>query len=148
MKMGVTIECKKTGTGYDMGYSGFNSFREKVAELFNSPFSEHYKKLSTPEMMFCLDEEKRKSMFEEFDRKTKALIEEHNLNAEVVSFLFQSDCEGEISPQTCKLIYDIIKDYDDNICYGYAARPDCTMFHNLKSLFLECYKNDSPLVWS
>lgn len=146
--MGITIECEKTGTGYDMGYGGFGNFREKVAELFNSSFSEHYKKLSTPEMMFCFDEEKKKAMFEEYDRKAKTLIEENHLSTGVVSFLLQSDCEGYVSPQTCKLIYDIIKDYDDNICYGYVARPDCTMFHHLKSLFLECYKNDSPLIWS
>lgn len=146
--MGVTIECEKTGTGYDMGYGGFNNFREKVAELYNSVYSEHYKKLSTVEMMFCFDAEKRKKMFEEYNRKTKQLVQEHNLSVEIVDFLLQSDCDGHISPETCKLIYDVIKDYDDNICYGYAGRPDCTMFRHLKLLLLECYENNSNMIWS
>lgn len=146
--MGLTVECEKTGTCYDMGYGGFGSFREKVAELYNRIYCEHYKKLRTPEMMFCFDKEKRKRIFEEYDRNTEELIRKHDLDVEIIDFLLQPDCDGAISAETCQKLYDVIKDYDDNICYGYAGRPDCTMFRHLKSLFLECCKNDSQLIWS
>ena len=43
--MGVTIKCKKTGRGIDLGYSGFMRLRNKVAELMGGPFCSHYKKL-------------------------------------------------------------------------------------------------------
>lgn len=146
--MGLTIECEKTGTGYDMGYGGFGNFREKVAELYNSIYYQHYKKLSTPEMMFCFDGKKRKRMFEEYDRKTEELILKHDFDVDIIDFLLQPDCNGDISAETCKKLYDVIKDYDDDICYGYVGRTDCTMFRHLKSLFLECYENDSQLIWS
>jgi len=144
--MGVTIECEKTGTGYDMGYGGFGNFREKVAELYNKAFSEHYNKLGTSEMM-CFDETERRKMFEEYDRETEKLIKKYDLNIAIIDFLMQPDGDGQITPETCKMIYDVIKDYDDDICYGYAGRPDCTMFKHLKLLFLECYENNSEMVW-
>lgn len=31
--MGVTIRCKKTGTGIDLSYSGLNRLRNKVCDM-------------------------------------------------------------------------------------------------------------------
>lgn len=39
--MGVTIKSKNLSA--DMGYMGFNRFRQKVAELSNSEFGKHLK---------------------------------------------------------------------------------------------------------
>lgn len=145
--MGVTVKCEKTGSSCDLGYVGFGRFREKVARLLNENFGAHYAKLSTPEMMFAFDSNEREQIFDEFDREAERLIKKHKISKRAVDFLWQSDCEGKISPSACKTIYAAIKGYDDNICYGYAGRKDCAMFSDLKSLFKECCDNNSYLVW-
>lgn len=40
--MGLSIKCKKTGTGYLLGYFGMFRLRSKVAELFDREFMELY----------------------------------------------------------------------------------------------------------
>ncbi len=145
--MGVTIKCVKTGSSCDLGYGGFGRFREKVAHLLNEDFGTHYAKLSTLEMRFTFDSSKRKQIFDEFDREAERLIKKHKISKRAVDFLWQLDFGGKISPSACKMIYAAIKDYDDNICYGYAGRKDCAMFSDLKNLFKECYDNNSYLVW-
>ena len=145
--MGVTVECKKTGKSCDLGYGGFGRFRGKVASLINEEFGEHYAKLSTPEMMFVFDISKREQIFDKFDQETERLIKKHKLSIRSVDFLMQSDCGGKISPSACKIIYSVIKDYDDNICYGYAGRSDCAMFSDLKAVFKDCCDTNSYMVW-
>lgn len=62
-------------------------------------------------------------------------------------FCLQSDCGGKIHYGACKEIYKHVKDYDDNVCYGYAGRPDCTMFKDFKNLLKECIDNKCDLIW-
>lgn len=145
--MGITIRCKKTGLSCDLGYRGFARFRTKVAYLLNEEFGEHYEKLYSPKMMFAFDEKNHKQLYDDFDRETERLIQKHRLSKRIVGFLFESDCDGKCSPAACKAVYGIIKDYDDGICYGYAGRSDCTMFRNMKALFLECSETNSYLEW-
>lgn len=142
--MGVTVECKKTGKSCDLGYGGFWRFRKKVAVLINEELGEHYVKLST---ILTFDIDKRKQMFDEFDREAERLIKKHKISLRAVDFLWQSDCGGKILPSACKIIYSAIKDYDDDICYGYAGRKDCAMFSDLKAVFKDCCDTNSHLVW-
>ncbi|MEZ3438628.1 MAG: hypothetical protein K1W18_07090 [Oscillospiraceae bacterium] len=142
--MGVTVECKKTGKSCDLGYGGFGRFRKKIAFLLNEELGEHYAKLST---ILTFDIDKRKQMFDEFDREAERLIKKHKISLRAVDFLWQSDCGGKIPPSACKIIYSAIKDYDDNICYGYAGRRDCAMFSDLKAVFKDCCDTNSHLVW-
>ena len=136
--MGVTIRCKKTGTSHYLGYGGFLNLRGKVAELCSKEFGEHFARL----IKLHSNEE-----FEEFDRKTKELLDRKVVSIKIVDFCLQSDCGGKIRYGACKEIYNHIKDYDDNICYGYAGRPDCMMFKDFVALVKECYENKSDLVW-
>lgn len=144
--MGVTIECKKTGKSCDLGYGGFGNFREKVAHLINEEFGKHYAKLLSLEMMNA-SKGQRKQQFEEFDRETIRLINKFKISKRAVDFLMQPDCDGKISPSACKIIYSAIKDYDDNIRYGYVGREDCAMFKDLKAVFKDCCDTNSYLVW-
>lgn len=144
--MGITIECKKTGMSYDMGYGGFGRFRDKVAMLYNKKLGNHFAILSTAEVMFSQGE-KRKDFFKNFNKETDKIIEDEKLSNKVINFLCQCDCEGDINYGTCKIIYNFIKDYNDDICYGYSGREDCTMFADMKALFKECYENKSKMVW-
>lgn len=137
--MGITIGCKKSGTSYDLGCGSFLNLRTKIAELCSKEFGEHYEKLS------YLHSDKE---FEEFDKKTMELIDKKAVSIKVVDFCLQPDCKGKIRYGACKEIYKHIKDYDDNICYGYAGRPDCMMFKDFIALVKECYEKKADLIWS
>lgn len=145
--MGVTIECKKTGASCDLTYCGFEKLREVIANRFNPEFGEHYAKLLSPEMLYCSDEKEKEQMYADFDKETERLIKKHKLSLRVISFFFQSDCGGKISPTACKKIYSVIKDYDDNKCYGYMGLPDYAMFKHIKQIFKECSETNSYFVW-
>lgn len=93
--MGVTIYCKKTGRSIDMGYGGFDRLRNKVAELAGEPFASHYAKLSTPEYMFCLNKQRRESLYAEFDAETQRMVDEGIVPIKIVDFCLQPDCEGK-----------------------------------------------------
>lgn len=141
--MGVTIESKNFNA--DMGYGGFNNFRSKVATLSDSEFGKHYAKLNNT--MFLQGAEKE-SFFKEYDAKTNELIKTNIITVEIANFCYQSDCEGSIDQEQAKQIYEKIKDYDDNICYGYAGRADCAMFSDLKNIFKDCAENGDVVEWS
>lgn len=141
--MGVTIKSKNYSI--DMGYGGFVALRTKVAVLAADDIGEHYKELEKG--MFLIGTTKAK-FFEEYDKKTAELDEKYNheFNA-VLHFLYASDCDAEMPVEVCKKIYEVIKDYDDNVLYGYAGRPDCAMFKDFKELVKDCIDNDCSMEW-
>lgn len=141
--MGISIECKKTHTSFDLGYFGFMNLREKVAELCSPEFGKHYKTLYFAPAVG----ESRSKFFKDFDRKTSELLEKKVVSPKVVDFCLQSDCNGKIRYGACKEIYKHIKDYDDDVCYGYAGRTDCMMFKDFVALVKECYDTKSDLIW-
>ena len=143
--MGVTIKCKKTGRGIDLGYSGFARLRNKVAELMGEPFYSHYMKLDKAPVSMRPDEEKK--FYTEWDVEAIRLVRENDLPVKVVNFLLESDCEGKIRYGACKAILKVIGDYDDNICYGYAGRSDCAMFRDFKAILQDCVDNKCDMVW-
>ncbi len=143
--MGVTIKCKKTGRGIDLGYSGFARLRNKVAELMGEPFYSHYMKLDKAPVSMRPDEEKK--FYTEWDTDAIRLITENDLPVKVVNFLLESDCDGKIRYGACKDILKVIGDYDDNICYGYVGRIDCAMFRDFKAILRDCVDNKCDMVW-
>ena len=143
--MGVTIKCKKTGRDIDLGCSGFMRLRKKVAELMGGPFYSHYKKLCVAPPLMRPDEEKK--FYTEWDVEEIRLITENNIPVKVVNFLLEDDCDGKIRYGACKEILNVIGDYDDNICYGYAGRSDCAMFRDFKAILQDCVDNKCDMVW-
>lgn len=140
--MGVTIESKNFSA--DMGYGGFGRFRSKVAALSNPGFGKHYAKLDST--MFLLGKE-RESFFKEYDAKTMDLVDKNIISGEIANFCYQSDCGGSIDQDQAKQIYDKIKDYNDDVCYGYSGRSDCAMFLDLKNIFKDCAENGGKIEW-
>lgn len=140
--MGITIKSKNFNA--DMGYGGFKRFRDKVASLSNAEFSKHYEEL---DKTMLLMEAERKSFYEKYNAKTKELIKADVITVEIANFCYQSDCEGSIDQDQAKQIYEKIKDYDDDIPYGYAGRPDCAMFSDLKNIFKDCAENGGEVKW-
>ena len=137
--MGLTVECKKTGRSIDVGYGGFCRLRNKVAELAGGPFAEHYKSLSP----FGDNE-----YYEEFDKKTKEILDNKQADIKIVNFLLQSDCSGKIRYGACKNILKAIGDYDDDILYGYCGRPDCAKFADFKEILNDCINNKCDMLWA
>ena len=141
--MGVTMESKNLSA--DMGCGGFNRFRTKVAQLSHVEFGKHYAKLDDAMFLFGTE---REEYFKKYDTKTEELIKENIVTVEIANFCYQSDCGGSINQNQAKQIYEKIKDYDDNIYYGYSGRPDCAMFSDLKDIFKDCVENGGTIEWS
>lgn len=132
--MGITISSKRHSC--DMGYGGFGRFRNVVAENTNDEFYKHYLELTTPEAMFSFGSEREK-YFEKHDAKTKEFIEQNIVTVEVANFLYQSDCGGKIDRKQAKQIYELIKECDDNLIFGYVGRNDCAKMADMKRIFLD-----------
>jgi hypothetical protein len=143
-KMGVTIHSKNNSL--DLGYMGFNRLRTKIAELINDEILEHYKKCE--DSMAFFDESKKKEFFKKYNAKTKRLDKKYDYKYNsVLHFLYACDCEAIMDVDVCKGIFEIIKDYDDDILYGYSGRKDCTMFKNFKELVKDCVDNNESMRW-
>lgn len=140
--MGVTLESQNHSI--DLGYGGFNNLRTKVAELTGNEIGQHYRNLN--EGLWLTGEEKTK-FFKEYNKKISALADEHSIPHGVLDFLYASDCSDEIPSEKCKEIYEVIKDYDDNILYGYCGREDCAVFKDFKAIVKDCVDNECKMEW-
>ena len=141
--MGVTIDSENCSI--DLGYNGFNRLRTKVAELTAPDIFEHYMKL---EKGMFLTGTMKKEFFKDYNTEIQRLSEKYNEEKDnILDFLYVSDCNGEMDVEHCKSIYDVIKDYDDDICYGYCGRPDCAMFKDFKELVKDCIDTNSSMNW-
>ncbi|MEK3955682.1 MULTISPECIES: hypothetical protein [unclassified Psychrobacillus] len=140
--MGVTIKSKSFSA--DMGYGGFNLYRKKIATLSSLEFGNHFSKLDKAMSLPDMD---REAFYKKYNKQTDELIKRNVITSEIANFCYQSDCEGSIDQRQAKLIYEKIKDEDDNICYGYAGRSDCAMFSDLKHIFKDCAENGGKVKW-
>lgn len=84
--------------------------------------------------MFSLGEE-RKKYFKKYDASTDKFIEDGVVTIEVANFLYQSDCEGKINRRQAKQIYELIKECNDDLIFGYAGKVDCTKMSDFKNIF-------------
>lgn len=139
--MGITIDSKRYSC--DMGYGGFDRFRNTVAKKVNDEFYKHYVELSSPRVM-CLFGKEREEYFKKYNAKTEELIEQNVVTVEVANFLYQSDCGGKIDRKQAKIIYELIKECDDNIIFGYAGRSDCAKMADMKKIF----SDGTKVEWS
>lgn len=142
--MGVTIQCKKTGRGIDMGYGGFNNLRRKVAELCGTAVGGHYAGLDCAPFLSPAREE----YFKSYDKKTQQLVDNGTLDIKIADFLYQSDGEGRIRYGACKNLLKVIGDYDNNIIYGYCGHKNPAMFRDFVAILKECVKEKCDMVWS
>ena len=142
--MGVTIESKNHAI--DMGYGGFICLRTKVAELTAPDIFEHYKK--SMDGMRLYDADERKAFYESYDAKIEELDKKYNGKmSDVLDFLYESDCDAEMDADHCRSIYEVIKDYDDDILYGYAGRKDCAKFADFKKIFKDGIDSGDGFSW-
>lgn len=141
--MGVTIDS--VNHSIDLGYGGFNNLRMTVAKLTAPDIHEHYEYLNKGMRLFG---SQREEFFKEYDKKIIELDKKYNYEkSDVLDFLYASDCEGEMDTKHCKSIWEEIKDYDDENCYGYYGRPDCAKFKDFKEIVKDCIDTDTSMTW-
>ena len=142
--MGVTIESKNHSI--DLGGWGFICLRTKVAELAAPDICEHYKK--SMDGMRLYDEDKRKAFYESYNAKIAELDKKYEGKmSDILDFLYESDCDAEMDADHCRSIYEVIKDYDDNILYGYAGRKDCAKFADFKKIVKDGIDSGDGFSW-
>jgi hypothetical protein len=117
-----------------MGFAGFGRFRNSVAGKVSTEFHKHYLLLSDTTVI-CLYGEERNEYFKNYDAATKKYIEQGIVSVEIANFLYQSDCDGKVDRKQAKQIYELIKESDDNISFGYFGRADCSTMADLKKIF-------------
>lgn len=125
-----------------MGYGGFGRFRNAVAEKVNDEFYNHYLSLSDSKVVFLSGKE-REEYFEKYDATTNEYIEQGTVTVEVANFLYQSQCEGKIDRKQAKKIYELIRECDDELSFGYSGRVDCAKMSDLKMIF----SDGTKVVW-
>lgn len=140
--MGVTIESKNKSI--DLGYGGFEILRTKISELTNSEIAKHYKELD--DRWKHLSD--REEFFKQYDAKTKEIDEKYDYKYNsILYFLYACDCGATMEVDICKEIYEVIKDYDDDVSYGYSGRKDCAKFKDFKELVKDCIDNNTSMEW-
>ena len=138
--MGIRITGKNSASDFDMGYGGFASLRKNIALALDKEFGENYARLT-----LCHSE----AQFAENDKNADYIIEKNNLNQhkDILDFLYQSDCAGEVSSKTCKEILDLIKDIDfgdQRFQYASISEND---YENFKKFLEECYRKRRKMKW-
>lgn len=142
--MGVTIESKNHYI--DLGYGGFMCLRTKVAELAAPDIFEHYKK--SIDGMRLYDENERKAFYKSYNAKIAELDRKYNGRmSDILDFLYESDCSAEMDVSHCRSIYEVIKDYDDDISYGYSGRKDCAKFADFKKIVKDGIDSGDRFSW-
>lgn len=137
--MGLTI--KNEEMSIKMSYSGFAELRTTIAKLLNHDFAELY-------IALC----KNKISNEILNKKLNLYFEKEILKNEdndIIEFLFMPDYEGNLSFKKCERLYEVIKDYDDNVLYGYKSEMFGyeTIFADFKELIKTCIEKEYTLEW-
>jgi hypothetical protein len=138
--MGITIGNKNRSI--DLGMGGYNNLRNRIAKLLDEDLYNVYSELTQFYKYRELGFKSEQDFFDAHDAAALKICEEKKLDSYVVNFLYLPDySEESVSHQTCRHLWRVIKDYDDNILYGYIGRPDCAMFKDFKRIVEECAKN-------
>ena len=139
--MGITLTANNSKYSFDMGCGGFSNLRANIANLFDEQFGEHYRKLSK-----CYDQ----TDYEEYDRIANEILSHPRFkeeNADILDFLYASDCDGKIGYKTCGKLYNLMKDHDfGKKCFRYTACAH-NDYEELKAFLKECYSHRRNAYW-
>lgn len=92
MGLDINIKGLEREDTYHGGYTTFNLYRKDVASAYNERLGELYKKTFKDEL------------------QPEEIKEWNNLcNDDLDIFLLHSDCDGKLTPEECKKIYNELK---------------------------------------
>lgn len=130
--MGITLH--NVSYSMDMGYGQFFNLRLAVAKYLDEKFAKLYRE-------FYRETGDNNRAVEELNR----YIESNFKDDCILDFLLQPDCEGNVSSKTCKRIYEVIKNYDNNYMYGYVYSNNT--FTYFKNMIHDCAVKRRKLYW-
>ena len=140
--MGITLKANKSAYSFDMGCGGFFNLRANIADLFDEQFGEHYRKLFSG---YYSQED-----YDQHDHIANEILSHPRFkeeDADILDFLYASDCEGKISYRTCGKLYNLIKDHDfGKKCFRYTAHAH-NDYEELKAFLKECYSHRRNAYW-
>lgn len=139
--MGVTIRGRFEGSpSYDMGYITFFQLRKDIAYTVSEEYGKHYEEM--PKACAKLIDVAC------YDLRTERLIKKYHCKERFLSFLYQSDVEGKLSPYKCKALLDQISNVRNDALYGYTAYPEsCLTMDKFKELLRQCFNRRKYLEW-
>lgn len=144
--MGISLyaNSKYVSQEFDMSYGGFFALRSQIANAFDKEFGKHYSQLLKASCSLS-------GGAEDFNKKMNQILADKRFDGkdDILDFFFASDCEGTISYQTCKKLYDIIKnaDFQSGFQYGNFSNGIEKDWNDLKEFFLGCYKAKVSARW-
>ena len=138
--MGLTVKCRKTGDEFDLGYFGFARLRQTVSEIVGDPWKSHYELLSHHVGW-------EESDYDDWDKKAEEMYAAGQVSEAVLEFTMTSDAEGHLKWQHCRDLLKLIGDYDDNVIYGYAGRPNPAKFADFVRVLKACATNRVAMYW-
>ena len=124
MGLDISIKGLEREDTYHGGYMRFANYRIEVAKVFNKILGEIYEKpYLTPNYEFTDDE-----------------IEQWNnlCNDDLDIFLWHSDCDGKLTPEECRKVYNELKKLKiEDITYS----DKWTMHQLWLNMFKYCYEH-------
>ena len=94
--MGISLTANHSKYSFDMGCGGFFNLRANIADLFDKQFGEHYRKSFNG---YCSQDD-----YDQHERIAKEILSHPRFkdeDADIIVFLYASDCDGKISYKTC-----------------------------------------------
>ena len=124
MGLDVSVKGLDRKDTYHCGYITFGLYRKKVANAYNKRLGELYEKTYIEDL-------------------TKEEIKEWNgiCNDDLDIFLWHSDCEGKLTPQECRKIYNAMKDLKVEMQgHNYIEMNVYDMHKLWLNMFKHCYQ--------
>lgn len=124
--MGLDIKAKGLSgeKSFSCGYITFGRFRMELAKTYNQRIGELYE--------ISYSQKLTEQQSKEYDRIC---------NDDLDIFLWHSDCDGKLTPQECKKIYNAIKDFKmDMQGHNYGIMQSYNMLEQWKNIFKHCYQ--------
>lgn len=147
--MGITISNHKHSI--DMGAFGYAALRATISKLVPcQEFVNIYAELMDYNQAWQNSRfATMKEYFDDYDRRAVAVCAANNIDEEIINFLYKPDtCTKSVSVKTCRHLWELIKDYDDDVLYGYAARPNCAKFKDFKEIVRTCVEDKRVMRFS
>lgn len=109
---------------YHCGYITFNVYRKKVASAYNKRLGELYEKTFKDTL------------------EPNEITEWNSIcNNDLDIFLWHSDCDGKLTPQECKKIYNVLKDLKIEMQgHNYVDMNFYDMHKLWLNMFKHCWK--------
>lgn len=137
--MGLHATAKGIDKDYNGGYIGFMIFRIQLAKAIDTEFGDYYERYIRNTDFSDEDLEKLNDII--------ATNKDYNMDA-IAEFLFHSDCDGSLSYQVCKKLYNTLKDVKlDLMGHNYIEMKEYNLLERWLYMFKFSADNRSKIMF-